>query len=85
VEVVNSPLSCQSWVDEPALFITRYEYANLYHQMTDFYNAIQAQMMFAPTGSLSPLSLPHFIHLLISSPYLLVFSIFSEASSRHSV
>lgn len=31
--------ACTTWVDEPTLFITRYEYANLYHTTTDWYNA----------------------------------------------
>ncbi len=39
-------LQCQRWVDEPTLFITRYEYANLYHTMTDWWNAFQTRMMF---------------------------------------
>jgi len=30
---------CSNPVDKTALFVTRYEYANLYHTMTDWYNA----------------------------------------------
>lgn len=36
-------LECGVWVSEPTLFVTRYEYANLYHSMGDFYNSFQAQ------------------------------------------
>ena len=36
-------LECGVWVTEPTLFVTRYEYANLYHSMGDFYNSFQAQ------------------------------------------
>jgi len=40
-------LNCQAWVEKPALFITRYEYANLYHTMTDWYNTFQTQQIFS--------------------------------------
>ncbi|KDO62182.1 hypothetical protein CISIN_1g044414mg [Citrus sinensis] len=30
---------CDQWVEEPTLLVTRYEYANLFHTMTDWYNA----------------------------------------------
>jgi hypothetical protein len=38
-------LQCDAWVDEPALLITRYEYANLYHTTTDWYNVYQLLRM----------------------------------------
>jgi hypothetical protein len=31
-------LECTAWEEQPTLFITRYEYANLYHTCTDWYN-----------------------------------------------
>jgi glycoprotein 2-beta-D-xylosyltransferase len=35
------------WIeDRAAMIVTRFEYANLYHTMTDFYNAFQAEAMF---------------------------------------
>ena len=37
---------CEEEVDE-AIILTRYEYANLYHTMTDLYNTYQAMQMFA--------------------------------------
>jgi glycoprotein 2-beta-D-xylosyltransferase len=36
---------CTSYDDHPTLLITRYEYANLYHSYTDWYNAYQAAMI----------------------------------------
>lgn len=30
---------CSEWVEEPTLLITRYEYANLFHTVTDWYSA----------------------------------------------
>lgn len=32
-------LDCQEWVEEPTLMITRYEYANVFHTVTDWYSA----------------------------------------------
>ncbi|XP_010913170.1 beta-1,2-xylosyltransferase RCN11 [Elaeis guineensis] len=32
-------LECTQWVDEPTLLVTRFEYANLYHTVTDWYSA----------------------------------------------
>jgi len=37
---------CDVIIHAPALFVTRYEYANLYHSMGDFYNTFQTQWMF---------------------------------------
>ena len=34
------------WSPRPALLVTRYEYANLYHSMSDFYNTYQAHWQF---------------------------------------
>mmetsp|Transcript_15270 Transcript_15270/g.20151 ORF Transcript_15270/g.20151 Transcript_15270/m.20151 type:complete len:577 (-) Transcript_15270:155-1885(-) len=42
----TSNLQCDVWEEKPTLFVTRYEYANLYHTMTDWYNAYQTQRMF---------------------------------------
>ena len=36
---------CDQWIEEPTLMVTRYEYANLYHSMGDFYNTYQTQWM----------------------------------------
>ncbi|CAA7021092.1 unnamed protein product [Microthlaspi erraticum] len=30
---------CEEWVEEPTLLVTRFEYANLYHTVTDWYSA----------------------------------------------
>ncbi|XP_030541446.1 beta-1,2-xylosyltransferase-like [Rhodamnia argentea] len=32
-------LQCDQWIEEPTLLITRFEYANLFHTVTDWYNA----------------------------------------------
>ena len=32
---------CDTTFDEPTLFVTRWEYANLYHTMTDWFNVHQ--------------------------------------------
>lgn len=33
---------CEQWVEEPTLLVTRYEYANLFHTVTDWYSAYVA-------------------------------------------
>jgi len=43
---VKDELECNHWVEEPTLFVTRFEYANLYHTMTDWYNAFQVLYLF---------------------------------------
>ncbi|XP_078439402.1 beta-1,2-xylosyltransferase [Wolffia australiana] len=32
-------LQCVQWIDEPVLLVTRFEYANLFHTVTDWYSA----------------------------------------------
>ncbi|XP_008813283.1 beta-1,2-xylosyltransferase RCN11 isoform X1 [Phoenix dactylifera] len=32
-------LECTQWVDEPTVLVTRFEYANLFHTVTDWYSA----------------------------------------------
>ncbi|KAF0895976.1 hypothetical protein E2562_018116 [Oryza meyeriana var. granulata] len=32
-------LHCSKWVEEPTLLVTRFEYANLFHTITDWYSA----------------------------------------------
>nr|ABG89267.1 beta-1,2-xylosyltransferase isoform 2 [Lemna minor] len=32
-------LQCSQWIDEPVLLVTRFEYANLFHTVTDWYSA----------------------------------------------
>lgn len=32
-------LHCSQWVEEPTLLVTRFEYANLFHTITDWYSA----------------------------------------------
>jgi glycoprotein 2-beta-D-xylosyltransferase len=49
----SSSLECIETISN-ALLITRYEYANLYHTLTDFYNTYQAIRMYFPT--VDPLS-----------------------------
>ncbi|PIN01806.1 glycoprotein 2-beta-D-xylosyltransferase [Handroanthus impetiginosus] len=34
--------SCSEWIEEPTLFVTRFEYANLFHTVTDWYSAYVA-------------------------------------------
>ena len=36
--VSDAAPACEDWIEDPTLFITRYEYANLYHTATDWYN-----------------------------------------------
>jgi glycoprotein 2-beta-D-xylosyltransferase len=36
---------CDQWEETPTLFVTRYEYANIYHTMGDWYNSYQAQQI----------------------------------------
>ncbi|CAK7324557.1 unnamed protein product [Dovyalis caffra] len=33
---------CDQWIEEPTLLVTRFEYANLFHTVTDWYNAYVA-------------------------------------------
>ena len=44
-------------VVEEALLVTRYEYANLYHTLTDWYNVYQALNMYMPQPTATPLLL----------------------------
>ncbi|KAL6858915.1 hypothetical protein ACP4OV_017917 [Aristida adscensionis] len=37
--VPPSELHCSQWVEEPTLLVTRFEYANLFHTITDWYSA----------------------------------------------
>ncbi|PPD98235.1 hypothetical protein GOBAR_DD04735 [Gossypium barbadense] len=39
VIVGQNDFDCQEWVEEPTLLVTRFEYANLYHTVTDWYSA----------------------------------------------
>ncbi|XWS27780.1 hypothetical protein CRYUN_Cryun25bG0009900 [Craigia yunnanensis] len=39
VVVGDNDFTCQEWVEEPTLLVTRYEYANLFHTVTDWYSA----------------------------------------------
>ncbi|XP_022716806.1 beta-(1,2)-xylosyltransferase isoform X2 [Durio zibethinus] len=39
VVVGENDFTCQEWVEEPTLLVTRYEYANLFHTETDWYSA----------------------------------------------
>ncbi|KAB2096110.1 hypothetical protein ES319_A01G086800v1 [Gossypium barbadense] len=39
VVVGETDFTCQEWVEEPILLITRFEYANLFHTVTDWYSA----------------------------------------------
>lgn len=33
---------CLQWIEEPTLLVTRFEYANLFHTITDWYSAYVA-------------------------------------------
>ncbi|KAG6637735.1 beta-1,2-xylosyltransferase [Carya illinoinensis] len=37
--VAGSGFECQEWIEEPTLLVTRFEYANLFHTVTDWYSA----------------------------------------------
>ncbi|KAF8654553.1 hypothetical protein HU200_061747 [Digitaria exilis] len=37
--VPHGELHCSQWVEEPTLLVTRFEYANLFHTITDWYSA----------------------------------------------
>ncbi|XP_021288433.1 beta-(1,2)-xylosyltransferase [Herrania umbratica] len=39
VVVGENDFTCQEWVEEPTLLVTRFEYANLFHTVTDWYSA----------------------------------------------
>lgn len=40
IELVGAnDFECSQWVEEPTLLITRFEYANLFHTITDWYSA----------------------------------------------
>ncbi|KAI4306171.1 hypothetical protein L6164_029472 [Bauhinia variegata] len=40
IRVVQSKdFTCDEWIEEPALLVTRFEYANLFHTITDWYSA----------------------------------------------
>ncbi|KAI3928571.1 hypothetical protein MKW98_024172 [Papaver atlanticum] len=43
IRLVNSEeFKCSQWVEEPILLVTRFEYANLFHTVTDWYSAYAA-------------------------------------------
>ncbi|KAG6592072.1 Beta-(1,2)-xylosyltransferase, partial [Cucurbita argyrosperma subsp. argyrosperma] len=37
--VSGNDFDCQEWIEEPVLLVTRFEYANLFHTITDWYSA----------------------------------------------
>ncbi|KAL5700210.1 glycoprotein 2-beta-D-xylosyltransferase [Ranunculus cassubicifolius] len=37
--VASDQFNCSQWVEEPTLLVTRFEYANLFHTVTDWYSA----------------------------------------------
>uniref|UniRef100_A0A1D1Y418 Beta-(1,2)-xylosyltransferase n=1 Tax=Anthurium amnicola TaxID=1678845 RepID=A0A1D1Y418_9ARAE len=37
--VAPGELQCTHWIDEPTLLVTRFEYANVFHTVTDWYSA----------------------------------------------
>ncbi|WCJ33027.1 beta-1 2-xylosyltransferase [Euphorbia peplus] len=40
IRVVNEKeFQCDQWIEEPTIFVTRFEYANLFHTVTDWYSA----------------------------------------------
>jgi glycoprotein 2-beta-D-xylosyltransferase len=56
IQLVHSAdFECSEWVEEPTLLVTRFEYANLFHTVTDWYSAYVASRV---TG------LPHRPHLV---------------------
>ncbi|CAN1221069.1 XYLT [Linum grandiflorum] len=43
IEVVDDrEFQCDQWIEEPALLVTRFEYANLFHTVTDWYSSYVA-------------------------------------------
>ncbi|KAG0468983.1 hypothetical protein HPP92_018311 [Vanilla planifolia] len=48
-------LQCSQWIEEPTILVTRFEYANLFHTVTDWYSAYVSSRV---TGSSSR---PHLI------------------------
>lgn len=44
---------CQQWEETPTLFVTRYEYANIYHTLGDWYNSYQALHMAGNNSNIS--------------------------------
>ncbi|OMO83664.1 hypothetical protein CCACVL1_11296 [Corchorus capsularis] len=39
VVVGEDDFTCEEWVEEPTLLVTRFEYANMFHTVTDWYSA----------------------------------------------
>lgn len=37
--VAADEFECQEWIEEPTLLVTRFEYANVFHTVTDWYSA----------------------------------------------
>jgi len=42
---ISDFIGCQMWIEIPCFIVTRYEYCNLYHTMTDWYNIYQVRHM----------------------------------------
>ncbi|CAI0373995.1 unnamed protein product [Linum tenue] len=43
IEVVDATeFQCDQWIEEPTLLVTRFEYANLFHTVTDWYSSYAA-------------------------------------------
>lgn len=43
-------LKCSQWIENTTLLVTRFEYANLFHTMTDWYNAYVSSRVMKLTG-----------------------------------
>jgi hypothetical protein len=44
----EAQLACDEWIDEPVVVVSRVEYANFYHTMTDFVGAWCARLRVVP-------------------------------------
>ncbi|KAF6145020.1 hypothetical protein GIB67_013371 [Kingdonia uniflora] len=51
MELVGSDeFKCDQWIEDPTLLVTRFEYANLFHTVTDWYSAyVASRVMGLPT------------------------------------
>jgi glycoprotein 2-beta-D-xylosyltransferase len=50
----SSASNCERVIKRPALFVTRYEYANIYHTLDDWYNVYQTMQQYGITAADAP-------------------------------
>ncbi|KAH0461073.1 hypothetical protein IEQ34_008648 [Dendrobium chrysotoxum] len=55
--VGSGEFQCSQWIEEPTILVTRFEYANLFHTVTDWYNAYVSSRVTSLPGR------PHLIYV----------------------